>query len=303
VRGLAVALVLCGLAFEASGQTIPSASEQPEVPRNAPGIDPRQHPENTIQPQQQGTLEQRGTAPAATAVPQSSTYPGERKGGADGKHSEEEGSEFWPALFGYRLKVTDTLIAAFTGLLFFATVALWSATRRLVSGAEQTAERQLRAYVFVEDGLIKGFRGITAKPPLQMAPGGNWTFIIQVDIKHYGQTPAHHLTTWFDADIRAAGEPRFTGAAQLKERSPLGPGSIRRAIPTKTLTPEQVEAVRKGDSIFWVWGRAEYVDVFGNMRWLEFWCRNGDAAEGEHGDRKWTGWRLQPDHYRTDEDE
>jgi hypothetical protein len=61
----------------------------------------------------------------------------------------EQGTEFWPPLWGYRVKVTDSLLVAFTFLLFVATWLLWRATRNLVRGADQTAERQLRAYVLV----------------------------------------------------------------------------------------------------------------------------------------------------------
>jgi hypothetical protein len=44
----------------------------------------------------------------------------------------------------------NELIAAFTILLAIVTLFLWWATRGLVRGAEETARRQLRAYVFVE---------------------------------------------------------------------------------------------------------------------------------------------------------
>jgi hypothetical protein len=53
----------------------------------------------------------------------------------------EEGTEFWPPLFGYRLKITDTLLVTVTFLLFAATLALWLATRRLVKSGENTAKR------------------------------------------------------------------------------------------------------------------------------------------------------------------
>jgi hypothetical protein len=66
----------------------------------------------------------------------------------------EEGTEFWPPLFGYRLKITDTLLVTVTFLLFAATLALWLATRRLVKSGENTAKRQLRAYIVA---TIKGW--------------------------------------------------------------------------------------------------------------------------------------------------
>ena len=48
-----------------------------------------------------------------------------------------------------------SLLAIFTGILGASTVALWLATRRLVREAEDTARRQLRAYVGIENIGIK----------------------------------------------------------------------------------------------------------------------------------------------------
>lgn len=41
----------------------------------------------------------------------------------------------------------DRTIAAFTIVLAFSTIFLWLSTRRLVIGSEETAKRQLRAYL------------------------------------------------------------------------------------------------------------------------------------------------------------
>jgi hypothetical protein len=69
------------------------------------------------------------------------------KSNEDAPDSGEQGTEFWSPLFGFRLKITDTLIVLFTALLFGATVYLYRATRNLVTGVEKTAEKQLRAYM------------------------------------------------------------------------------------------------------------------------------------------------------------
>jgi hypothetical protein len=86
------------------------------------------------------------------------------------------GTEFWPPLFGYRLKVTDTLIAVFTAALFIATWLLWLATKTLVRGAEWTAERQLRAYVYFKETKVDYI---------------NWKITYRID--NFGQTPAHKI--------------------------------------------------------------------------------------------------------------
>jgi hypothetical protein len=62
-----------------------------------------------------------------------------------------EGTEFWSPFYGYRVKITDSLLVLFTLLLFFATLALWLSTRRLVNNADDTARAQLRAYVGIDE--------------------------------------------------------------------------------------------------------------------------------------------------------
>jgi hypothetical protein len=64
-------------------------------------------------------------------------------------------------------------------LIGIVTWMLWYATGRLVTGADRTAERQLRAYVYIERTTFK--RTAT----------GVWEIIFQ--IKNFGQTPAHHV--------------------------------------------------------------------------------------------------------------
>src|SRR2546423_983870 len=44
-------------------------------------------------------------------------------------------------------KNAEAIVALFTVILGIATWLLWRSTKRLVEGAERTAERQLRAYI------------------------------------------------------------------------------------------------------------------------------------------------------------
>lgn len=89
-----------------------------------------------------------------------------------------KGTEYWPPIFGYRLKVTDTLVALFTAGLFIATLQLWGATKKLVLGAKQTAEQQLRAYVYFKEAKADD------------TPNG-WNINYRID--NFGQTPAHNV--------------------------------------------------------------------------------------------------------------
>jgi hypothetical protein len=95
------------------------------------------------------------------------------------QQADEEGSEFWPPVLGYRLKVTDTFVALFTAGLFVATWFLWLATKGLVKGADENAERQLRAYVYVEKTNLTFENEV-------------WNHSFQM--KNFGQTPAHNVS-------------------------------------------------------------------------------------------------------------
>jgi hypothetical protein len=68
----------------------------------------------------------------------------------------KDGTEFLPPLLGYKLKLTDTLLATFTFLLFVATFLLWRSTEKLWEagrGQLAIAEAALTGqapYVFVK---------------------------------------------------------------------------------------------------------------------------------------------------------
>jgi hypothetical protein len=79
------------------------------------------------------------------------------------------------------------LLAFLTLTLAGGTIGLWFATRRLVRGAENTAERQLRAYIFVSDSSRVG--GPSPAPEFRIV------------VKNFGQTPARNGTYWVSSKI------------------------------------------------------------------------------------------------------
>jgi hypothetical protein len=68
--------------------------------------------------------------------------------------------------------------------LIIATFLLWVATAKLVKAAEDTAQRQLRAYIFLEDAKVR-------------QEGEN--YIIHYRITNFGQTPAHKIRLYYRA--------------------------------------------------------------------------------------------------------
>jgi hypothetical protein len=130
-------------------------------PKQTPEIKAEQQPKGGLKAEPNTEPDKQSAAPAPTAVPEVLSDSRNRKCDSHCPDAEQEGTEFWAPFYGYRLKITDTLVAAFTALLFVATFALWWSTRRLVKGADKNAERQLRAYVLVhsaelDNGIFSG---------------------------------------------------------------------------------------------------------------------------------------------------
>ncbi len=152
------------------------------------------------------------------------------------------------------------VLAAFTTILGFATIFLTRATNRLVSGAEQTSKRQLRAYI----GLIKHEIWFDRHE-----------FVIT--IKNTGQTPGLRVTPFFNMEWYAPGQQMPAHFAFADYPQVEGSGSV-------FITPgqehpwsfeidwERFEEFDRGLlDYFYVYGRFEYVDVFGD-RWESQFC-------------------------------
>lgn len=175
------------------------------------------------------------------------------------EHGEDEGTEFWPPLYGYRLKITDTLVAAFTALLFFATLALWLSTRNLVRGADKTAERQLRAYL------------VPSGTEIEQIPGG---FRMTVALRNTGQTPAFKVRVMsesFGGSYPLEGE--HAHAPPRDDYSTIiGSGDefhcLRRIFSDSP--DETLSNVRAGEMGLWIQGWATYDDCFGKPHHTKF---------------------------------
>ena len=242
-------LILVFSACMASAATASAAFAQ-DAPQ-APQVAPQQQPERPPQ------TPERGTEPAATPAPAPPAAPAACP--CEPRHAGEDATEYWPAVRGYRLKITDTLIAAFMALLFFATWQLWLATRRLVRNAELTAERQLRAYLAAFPKTFGAFRA-------------NATGSIQWTVKNLGQTPAQNISHRYEWAVLPHPLP-----ARHKFDQPSREVACASALLPKDetvslcnavapFTAQQIEAVSRNESRVHCWGHIEYDDVF-RVRW------------------------------------
>ena len=197
--------------------------------------------------------------PAPPALPPVGTTAPERACPCEPRPQAEDATEYWPPIRGYRLKITDTLIAAFMALLLWATWLTWRATQRLINGAELNAERQLRAYLAVIPKTIGGFRPNTV---------GTFEWLV----KNLGQTPAQKIRHRYELAVLPNPLPaRHKFAEPSREIS--SPSALLPRDETAShfsgeaaFTAQQIEAVSRNEARIYCWGYTEYEDVF-RVKW------------------------------------
>jgi hypothetical protein len=180
-----------------------------------------------------------------------------------------------PESFGERL--TSDPVAFFTMALAFITgglavytALLWRSTSKLVSGAEQTAQRQLRAYVHPDS--ISIYDGSSLSPPRMdkiNVPGVVMTW------RNTGESPAKDVVIWSKMAVFAIrSEAKIRPPASLQKQFP---NTLGRGIPgnrslwyKRALTAAQCEDIASGRLGIYFYGRIEYRDIFNKRRWTNF---------------------------------
>lgn len=189
---------------------------------------------------------------------------------AAGGQAPAETTEFWPPICGYRLKITDTLLVGVTFLLFLATGALWVATAHLVEGAEDTAERQLRAYVSANPQTVHGF-------------GSSQRISVDFSLQNHGQTPAFEIDHVFGMGVFANPLPedfKFPPANRdVFNKSALFPRAdmISWFNNDRILSSDEVRDIENDTDRFYIWGKITYRDAFGKLRHTNFSASAGGA--------------------------
>jgi len=151
------------------------------------------------------------------------------------------------------------LIAIF---LFLATLALYLATRSLVGETKNASEQQLRAYIQASPGEIYNLKS-----------GAKLEAYIR--ISNSGQTPGNDVRRW--AGIKISKPLTIDAIAELgrgdREEGELVSMPRQEHViirPLGTPTTDEADAIIHGDQRIYVFGRIEYVDIFGQPRASEF---------------------------------
>ena len=165
------------------------------------------------------------------------------------------------------------LVTLFTWRLWQATIELrvatdklWDAGERQRQLAEDTAERQLRAYVFVDGGSLI----------LMTTDQGRMFIQGRVVLKNFGQTPGYKFATWTRMDVLETKSPVFRDDLEGFGESVIGPGSKRHVpVVRGPIDTADLQAIRRGTKSIFIWGRIDYVDAFGKARYLKFYNVSG----------------------------
>jgi len=149
-----------------------------------------------------------------------------------------------------------------------------------IKTAQDTAKRQLRAYLGVRDGHIEMIA------PLQGTPRSRYK--VFVNVANFGQTPAKNVRKAVDAKLLNPDHSVF------ESEGGKGNWVIAPNVPYWTLVKEvdldghEVAAINDKKMALFLWGKARYEDIFGRTHELGFRYRSGDK-------RLPNGWHLDPE--------
>jgi hypothetical protein len=180
-----------------------------------------------------------------------------------------------PDLLDLLNSVSTLVLAIFTIVLAIATIYLALANRALVRGADETAKRQLRAYVFTRSPSVTGLRsrdGIKATCKLE----------------NFGQTPAYGVTCASTLSVMKypPGTVIVVGGMGPVSQLDLGPrGVCTIRASHRALSDDEIAEIRSGKKALYLNGAIAYTDCFKRSQSTEFMLmKNGDDLDSDSMD-------------------
>jgi len=159
---------------------------------------------------------------------------------------EKATQEWWLTYSTIWLAIVTTALAVFTAYL-------WAATRNLVRSSEETAKRQLRAFIFG-----KGFNQGT-----NSWDGTIREYVFWVTWENVGLTPGIDVCNWIEIKTSGINEEQQIIFAPSNERRPtvMGPRATAQTgfftVPLETMMQKW-----RNETRILVWSRVEYRDIF-----------------------------------------
>jgi hypothetical protein len=245
------AVFLLALVFVASFGAYSGDRSQRPIPRG--GHAEREH-ESYSSGHHERAQDAQGAAPRAI---QAQDAPGQDRIGPNPK----EESEWYARPDWWIAGATGALFLATTGLWIF-TGLMWGATRQLVLGAKDTAQRQLRAYVCD----VRGQADLIAAGKI---------IRIHLNFKNTGQTPAYNVEIYRDgADILPLIDVPFERRVPFAPvNTIMAPGSEFEVLMELTqIAPDSLSFVQNSTRAIFVWGRVIYADAFGATWHFNYRC-------------------------------
>jgi hypothetical protein len=156
-----------------------------------------------------------------------------------------------------RLTALNFMLVLVTVGLVGYTAVLSNATKRLVRGAEDTAERQLRAYIFVENAWIKSDTDTKT-----------WRAVYR--IKNFGATPAAKVIIRDAAEATAQSATQTPSLGHAISYGSLAPHSDFIDCESRPINDVTAEELRWELKTIILAGRITYMDSFGRDRSTDF---------------------------------
>ncbi|HYD96973.1 MAG TPA: hypothetical protein VEC01_16715 [Noviherbaspirillum sp.] len=269
----AALLLACGLAQHAFGQE-PKLSETQQEAQQAPAMqDAMQH----------DGAEEKAAPAAAPSVP-AAVQP------------EKQSVPEAPAALVPRadsslldVKITDVLIALFTGLLVLLGWTLARRTGEATAAARDSAAVAEKSARAAEEALVAGQRAFMfireIKTILHQDPEtGKYHWTIHPVWANSGNTPTRGLsihTSYRLLDAPLTKDDGFHDSHGERMPTVAGPRSMVEASPG-TISSDDLEAVQNGTKFFYIWGWAEYHDIFeGTKKRLTRFCNQLVQVDGD----------------------
>lgn len=191
--------------------------------------------------------------------------------------------------FLHEVKVTDALLALFAGLLVLLGWVQARRMREAVAAATDSAAIAQKSARVAEDALISGQRAFMfireIKTILHQDPEtGNFQWTIHPVWANSGNTPTRGLS--INTAYRLLDEPLPKNYDFPESREDLipaiaGPRSMVEAVPG-TLSGEDLQAIQNGKKFFYIWGWAEYHDIFeGTKKRVTRFCNQLIQVDGD----------------------